>query len=90
MYHVAFACGYGAIRILSCSSIAAFATLILQQATKLSKLTLKLQTPQEVILPEVIYRLTSNAACVGFHSWRTRSISKGLSKYIGYRIGGAI
>ena len=50
--------------------------------------SLKPLTPQEVILPEVIYRLTSNAAWVGFHSSRTRPISKGLSKYMKHWIGG--
>ena len=51
---------------------------------------LKLQTPQKMISPEVIYRLASNAGWIGFHNKRTRSVCRSLSKYTAYRIVGAI
>jgi len=51
---------------------------------------LKPRTPQEVILPEVIYWLTSIVDWVGFHSSRTRPISRSLSIYMGYRMRGAV
>jgi len=42
------------------------------------------------MLPEVIYRLASKAAWIGFNSSGTRPISNGLSKCMGDRKGGAV
>ena len=50
--------------------------------------SLESQSQQEMILPEVIYRLPSIAVWVGLQSSRSMLISKSLQKYIGFRIRG--